>query len=42
MSFWFGEFELDQERRQLLRSGKPVPLELKANELLRPHSSEPD
>jgi DNA-binding winged helix-turn-helix (wHTH) protein/WD40 repeat protein len=34
MSFWFGEFELDQERRQLLRSGHPVPLEPKAYELL--------
>jgi Tol biopolymer transport system component/DNA-binding winged helix-turn-helix (wHTH) protein len=34
MSFWFGEFELDQERRQLLRSGEPVPLEPKAYELL--------
>ena len=30
MSFWFGDFELDQERRQLLRSGEPVPLEPKA------------
>ena len=34
MSFWFGDFELDQERRQLLRSGQPVPLEPKAYELL--------
>jgi len=34
MSIRFGEFELDQERRQLLRSGKPVPLEPKAYELL--------
>ena len=34
MSFWFGDFELDQERRQLLRSGEPVPLEPKAYELL--------
>jgi len=34
MSFWFGDFELDQERRQLLRSGAPVPLEPKAYELL--------
>ena len=34
MSFWFGEFELDQERRQLLRSGEPVALEPKAYELL--------
>ena len=34
MSLRFGEFELDQERRQLLRSGRPVPLEPKAYELL--------
>src|SRR5512147_1966245 len=34
MSFRFGDFELDQERRQLLRSGEPVPLEPKAYELL--------
>ena len=34
MSFWFGDFELDQERRQLLRSGEPVSLEPKAYELL--------
>ena len=34
MSFGFGDFELDQERRQLLRSGEPVPLEPKAYELL--------
>jgi DNA-binding winged helix-turn-helix (wHTH) protein len=34
MSFSFGGFELDQERRQLLRSGQPVPLEPKAYELL--------
>jgi DNA-binding winged helix-turn-helix (wHTH) protein len=34
MSFWFGEFELDQERRQLLRSGESVPLEPKAYDLL--------
>jgi DNA-binding winged helix-turn-helix (wHTH) protein len=34
MSFWFGEFELDQERRQLLRAGEPVSLEPKAYELL--------
>jgi WD40 repeat protein/DNA-binding winged helix-turn-helix (wHTH) protein len=34
MSFWFGDFELDQERRQLLRAGEPVPLEPKAYELL--------
>ena len=34
MSFLFGDFELDQERRQLLRSGQPVPLEPKAYELL--------
>jgi DNA-binding winged helix-turn-helix (wHTH) protein len=44
MSLSFGEFELDQERRQLLRSGAPVPLERKAYELLcllverRPHA----
>ena len=31
----FGDFELDQERRQLLRKGQPVPLEPKAFELLR-------
>lgn len=30
----FGDFELDRERRQLLRSGQPVPLEPKAYELL--------
>jgi DNA-binding winged helix-turn-helix (wHTH) protein len=34
MSVCFGDFELDQERRQLLRSGQPVPLEPKAFELL--------
>ena len=34
MSFWFGDFELDQERRLLLRTGQPVPLEPKAYELL--------
>jgi DNA-binding winged helix-turn-helix (wHTH) protein len=34
MSVFFGEFELDRERRQLLRSGRPVPLEPKAYELL--------
>ena len=34
MSLWFGDFEFDQERRQLLRSGEPVPLEPKAYELL--------
>ena len=34
MSFWFGDFELDRERRQLLRSGQPVALEPKAYELL--------
>jgi DNA-binding winged helix-turn-helix (wHTH) protein/WD40 repeat protein len=34
MSFWFGDFELDQERRLLLRSREPVPLEPKAYELL--------
>ena len=34
MSFWFGDFELDQERRERLRSGEPVPLEPKAYELL--------
>ena len=34
MSFCFGDFELDQERRQLLRTGQPVPLEPKAYELL--------
>jgi DNA-binding winged helix-turn-helix (wHTH) protein len=34
MSLSFGDFELDQERRQLLRWGRPVPLEPKAFELL--------
>jgi Tol biopolymer transport system component/DNA-binding winged helix-turn-helix (wHTH) protein len=34
MSLTFGGFQLDQERRQLLRSGTPVPLEPKAYELL--------
>ncbi len=34
MSLQFGDFELDRERRQLLRSGQPVPLEPKAYELL--------
>src|SRR5262245_61286298 len=34
MSLRFEDFELDQERRQLLRSGEPVPLEPKAYELL--------
>ena len=34
MSLRFGDFELDQERRQLLRSGQPVALEPKAYELL--------
>jgi DNA-binding winged helix-turn-helix (wHTH) protein len=34
MSLSFGDFDLDQERRQLLRSGRPVPLEPKAYELL--------
>src|SRR5262245_43706464 len=34
MPLRFGEFELDRERRQLLRSGRPVPLEPKAYELL--------
>ena len=34
MAFCFGNFELDQERRQLLRTGEPVPLEPKAYELL--------
>jgi DNA-binding winged helix-turn-helix (wHTH) protein len=34
MSVFFGDFELDRERRQLLRSGRPVPLEPKAYELL--------
>jgi DNA-binding winged helix-turn-helix (wHTH) protein len=31
----FGDFELDQEQRQLLHSGRPVPFEPKAYELLR-------
>src|SRR5262245_33630517 len=34
MAVRFGDFEIDQERRQLLRSGEPVPLEPKAYELL--------
>jgi Tol biopolymer transport system component/DNA-binding winged helix-turn-helix (wHTH) protein len=34
MSLQFGDFELDRERRQLLRSGEPVPLEPRAYELL--------
>src|SRR5215470_10876078 len=34
MSLCFGEFELDQERRQLLRAGEAVPLEPKAYEFL--------
>src|SRR5262245_30662821 len=34
MSLSFGDFELDQERRQLLRSGQAVPLEPKAFDLL--------
>ena len=34
MSVCFGDFELDQERRQLLRRSRPVPLEPKAFELL--------
>jgi DNA-binding winged helix-turn-helix (wHTH) protein len=34
VSLSFGDFELDQERRQLLRSGRPVALEPKAYELL--------
>jgi Tol biopolymer transport system component/DNA-binding winged helix-turn-helix (wHTH) protein len=34
MSLCFGDFELDPERRLLLRAGVPVPLEPKAYELL--------
>jgi DNA-binding winged helix-turn-helix (wHTH) protein len=34
MSLYFGDFELDQERRQLLRGSRPVPLEPKAFALL--------
>jgi DNA-binding winged helix-turn-helix (wHTH) protein len=34
MSLWFGDFELDPDRRLLLRAGEPVPLEPKAYELL--------
>ena len=34
MAVFFGDFAFDQERRQLLRSGEPVPLETKAYELL--------
>src|SRR5262245_17837272 len=36
MPLVFGDFALDQERRQLLRTGAPVPLETKAYELLSP------
>src|SRR5262245_66652154 len=34
MAISFGDFAFDPERRQLLRSGEPVPLETKAYELL--------
>ena len=34
MPLRFGDFELDDDRRQLLRSGEPVPLEPKAYALL--------
>jgi DNA-binding winged helix-turn-helix (wHTH) protein len=34
MSLCFGDFELDEERRQLLRGSRPVPLEPKAFALL--------
>jgi hypothetical protein len=34
MSFVVGPFALDQERRQLLQSGEPVPLETEASKLL--------
>src|SRR6185295_12611002 len=34
MALAFGDFVFDQERRQLLRLGEPVPLEAKAYELL--------
>src|SRR5215208_792914 len=34
MAWLFGDFTLDQERRQLLRAGKPLSLEPKAYELL--------
>ena len=34
MSLYFGDFALDQERRQLLRAGEPVAVEAKAYELL--------
>jgi DNA-binding winged helix-turn-helix (wHTH) protein len=34
MPWVFGEFTLDEERRQLLRAGTPLPLEPKAFELL--------
>src|SRR6185295_4967224 len=34
MALAFGDFVFDQERRQLLRLGEPVPLETKAYELL--------
>lgn len=34
MRLVFGEFTLDEDRRQLLRAGVPIPLEPKAYELL--------
>ena len=34
MAWLFGDFTLDEERRQLLRAGKPFSLEPKAYELL--------
>jgi DNA-binding winged helix-turn-helix (wHTH) protein len=34
MPWLFGDFTLDEERRQLLREGNPIPLEPKAYELL--------
>lgn len=35
MAFRFGEFALDEDRRQVLRGSEPVPIEPKAFELLR-------
>jgi hypothetical protein len=32
LALCFADFELDRERQQLLRSGRPVPLEPKAYE----------
>ena len=35
MAWVFGDFALDEERRQLIRAGTPLPLEPKAFDLLR-------